>query len=126
MAGEDGNRWPRPTAREAGDRGSLVFRKRFDLERRHHMKQWLAIVAAVAFLTVPAMVNADNETRMPPEANWSVTPGTPEVIAVPQPRVASTASEPAIDTGTVPRSHSLVALTEADAQYKAVNETTME
>jgi hypothetical protein len=89
------------------------------------MKRWFAIVAAVAFLSLPVMVSAD-ETRIPPETNWSATPGTPAVVAVTQPRTVSAAPEPAIETGAVQRSRSSFYLTEQDAQYKAVNETTME
>ena len=89
------------------------------------MKQWLAIVAAVAFLALPALAGAD-ETRIPPEANWTATPGTPELVAVSQPRVVSSVPEPAAETGTVPRSRLSFSLTDADTQYKAVNETAME
>jgi hypothetical protein len=90
------------------------------------MKRWFAMLAAVVVLTIPALVSAGEETVIPPEANWSATPGTPELVAVTQPRVASVATAQAVDLGVTPRSHAPVALTEADAQYKAVNETTME
>jgi hypothetical protein len=88
------------------------------------MKQWLAMAAAVVFLALPIMVSAEGETVIPPEVNWSPTPATPELVAVTQPRVASAIPEQAIDAAL--RSRLPVALTEADAQYKAVNETTME
>jgi hypothetical protein len=46
------------------------------------MKLWLAIVAAVTLLTIPVMVHAGEETVIPPEAQWSATPGTPELVVV--------------------------------------------
>jgi hypothetical protein len=83
------------------------------------MKQWLAIFAAVAFLALPVMVSASDETEIPPEANWSPTPPAPAHLLVPQERVVSTAQEQASDT---PRR--LPAwLTNEDATYKAVNAT---
>jgi hypothetical protein len=90
------------------------------------MKQWLAILAAVAFLTLPAMVSADDETVIPPEANWSATPGTPEVVAVTQPRVVSTAPEQTIETGAASHSALSFSFNEQDARYRAANETAKE
>lgn len=90
------------------------------------MKQWFAMLAAVAFLSVPAMVTANDEDRIPPEANWSATPPTPSVIAISQPRVVSTAPEQAIEAGAVQRSRAFFSLTEGDAKYQAVNKTTKE
>jgi hypothetical protein len=86
------------------------------------MKQWLAIFAAVAFLALPGMVRASEETVIQPEANWSPTPPTPAHLMVPQERVVSTAQEQASDTP----SRSTAALTDQDAQYKAVNATAHE
>lgn len=92
------------------------------------MKQWLAIVAAVAFLALPAMVSASDETIIPPEANWSSTPPASGLVAVPQKRVVSTEQEQATDISrpaAVRRGSTPVALTPADAVYKAANETTI-
>jgi hypothetical protein len=86
------------------------------------MKQWLAIFAAVAFLALPSMVSASEETVIPPEANWSPTPPTPAHLMVPQERVVSTAQEQVSDA---PR-RSPAALSDQDAQYKAVNATAHE
>lgn len=90
------------------------------------MIRWIAMLAAVAFLALPIAVGAEGETVIPPEVTWSPTPATPELVAVTQPRVASTAAEQATDSGAALRSRLPVALTDQDAQYKAVNETTME
>ena len=117
---------PRPTAHQADGRKVHGLRTRYGIERGHEMKQWLAILAAVALLTVPVVVSAKDETITPPEANWSATPGTPELVAVPQPRVASSAPEQAITSGAVQQSRSSFYLTADDARYQAVNEETME
>ena len=90
------------------------------------MTKWIAMLAAVAFLALPIAVGAEGETVIPPEVTWSPTPPTPEVVAVTQPRLASTAAEQGIDSGAALRSRLPVALTDHDALYKAVNETTME
>jgi hypothetical protein len=71
-------------------------------------------------------VSAGEETVIPPEANWSATPGTPELVAVSQPRVASAAPEQALEGKAAQPLRPFLALTDADAQYKAVNDTTME
>jgi hypothetical protein len=89
------------------------------MERRSAMKQWLAIFAAVAFLTLPAMVQASDETEIPPEANWSPTPPTPAHLVVSEQRVVSTAQEQASDT---PRRATVRANNE-DAKYQMVNST---
>jgi hypothetical protein len=82
------------------------------------MKQWLAIVAAVAFLALPAMGSAGEETPIPPEANWSPVPPTPEHLAVSQKRVASIAPEQASDIlGPAAQAR------DEDTQYRMVNST---
>ena len=83
------------------------------------MKQWLAVVAAVAFLALPAMVSAGEETRIPPEANWNPIPPTPAHLMVSQERVVSTAQEQASDTPRRP----VAALSDEDAEYQKVNAT---
>jgi hypothetical protein len=92
------------------------------------MKQWLAIVAAVAFLALPAMVSASDETIVPPEANWSSTPPASGLVGVPEKRMVSTEQEQATDSPrpmAVRQSSTPFALTAADAMYKAVNETAL-
>jgi hypothetical protein len=90
------------------------------------MKQWLAIVAAVAFLALPIMVSADDDMSLPPEANWTPTPPASGLVAVPEKRVVSTEQEQATDSPrptAVRQSSTSMALTPADAMYKAVNDT---
>ncbi|HXH11618.1 MAG TPA: hypothetical protein VNP04_17855 [Alphaproteobacteria bacterium] len=54
------------------------------------MKYGLAVFALLALLAVPALVSAEDATILPPEANWTSTPGVPPVVAVPQKRVVTT------------------------------------
>ncbi len=90
------------------------------------IEQWLAIVAAVVFLVVPAMVSAGEETRIPPEMTWSPTPPASGPAAVPETRVVSTEQAQASD---VPRpvimkaSPKPLALSAEDAAYQLVNRT---
>jgi hypothetical protein len=86
------------------------------------VKQWMAIFAVVAFLGLPGMVSADDGTKIPPEANWSPTPPTPAHLMVPQERVVSAAQEQASDI----LRRSTAALSDQDAQYKAVSVTARE
>ena len=79
----------------------------------------MAIFVAAAFLALPIMVSAGDETIIPPEVNWSSTPPTPAHLMVPQERVVSTAQELASD---MPR-RSIGALSREDASYKAVTDT---
>jgi hypothetical protein len=91
-----------------------------------HMKQWLAIIAAVAFLAVPIMVSAGEETVIPPEPNWTPTPPASGLVAVSDTRVVSTAQEQASDAlrpAAVKTSRGPLALTEQDAQYQIINRT---
>ena len=83
------------------------------------MRQWLAIVAAPAFLALPAMGSAGEETPIPPEANWSPVPATPEHLAVSQKRVASIAPEQASDI----LGPAAVQARGEDTQYRTVNTT---
>jgi hypothetical protein len=89
------------------------------------MKQWLAVVAAMAFFALPVTVStADDDTSIPPEANWSPTAPTPAHLLVPEPRVVSTAQEQASDvsrSAAAQPSWGPLALTEQDAQYQRVN-----
>ena len=89
------------------------------------MSRWFAIAAAVAFLSIPALVSAD-ETRIPPEANWTATPSTPELVAIPQPRVASAAPEQITSGGYAQPDRPFLALTDQDASYQEVNATAMD
>jgi hypothetical protein len=58
------------------------------------MKPWVAVLAAVAFFALPVMLStADDETNIPPEANWSPSPPAPAHLLVPEPRVVSTAQD---------------------------------
>jgi hypothetical protein len=85
------------------------------------MKQWLAIVAAVAFLTLPAMVSAGEETIIPPEANWSPIPPTPAHLVVSQERVVSSMPQQAqASDNSWP---SAGQATDEDSRYQAVNVT---
>jgi hypothetical protein len=93
------------------------------------MKPWLAIVAAVACLTVPALVSASDDTIIPPEARWSPAPPTPAQAMVPQERVVSTAPAQASDVSrpaVVQPTRSPLALTAQDAQYQMINRTMIE
>jgi hypothetical protein len=83
------------------------------------MKQWLAIFAAVAFLTLPAMVHAGDETKIPREMNWSPTPPTPAHLVASEKRVVSTAQEQASDTSR----RAAVRASDEDAKYRMVNST---
>lgn len=83
------------------------------------MKQWLAIVAAVAFLALPAVGSAGEETPIPPEANWSPVPPTPEHLAVSQKRVVSIAPEQASDI----LGPAAVQASDENTQYQMVNPT---
>jgi hypothetical protein len=92
------------------------------------MKQWFAIVAAVAFFALPVMVStADDDMSIPPEANWSPTPPTPAHLLSSERRVVSTAQEQASDVAgpaAVPPSRGPLALTAQDAQYQQINFST--
>ena len=54
------------------------------------MKRVFALLVVLGLLIVPGLVRADDETIIPPEANWSATPPTPPLVAVEQPRTVST------------------------------------
>ena len=90
------------------------------------MKQWFAIVAAVLFFAVPAIVSAGEETVIPPEATWTPTPPASGLVAESATRVVST--EPA-QASDVPRPAAAkpgrgpLALSAADAAYQQVNST---
>jgi len=87
------------------------------------MKQWFAMLAAVAFLALPVMVSAGEDTPIPPEANWSATP---ELSAGSLKQVVST--EP-LQASDMPRSmvgkpsRGTLALSDEDATYQQVNRT---
>lgn len=85
------------------------------------MKQWLAIVAAVAFLALPVMGSASEETIIPPEANWSPESPTPAPLVASQERIASSTSKQrqASDSSWP----SAVQATDEDSRYQAVNAT---
>jgi hypothetical protein len=85
------------------------------------MKQWLAIIAAVIFLTLPIMVSAGEETDIPPEANWSPEPPTPAHLVVSPERTASSTSKQG-QVSDSPRPFS-AQLSDEDAKYQAVNDT---
>jgi hypothetical protein len=90
------------------------------------MQQLMAIVAAVAFLALPGMVSAGDETRIPPEANWSPTPPASGLVEVPQEQVASTAYEQASDSprpATMQARRGPLSLSAAEAAYQRVNPT---
>jgi hypothetical protein len=74
------------------------------------MQRWMAIVAAVAFLAVPGMVSAGDETRIPPEANWSPTPPASSLVEIPQGQVAS-----------MQASRGPLSLSAIEAEYQRVN-----
>jgi hypothetical protein len=83
------------------------------------MKQWLAMFAVVAFLMMPVLVSANDDTKIPPEANWSATPPTPGVTALSQPRVVSTEQAQASDSVR----SALQQAKDEDAKYQQVNRT---
>jgi hypothetical protein len=88
------------------------------------MQRWMAIVAAVAFLAVPGMVSAGDETRIPPEANWSPTPPASGLVEIPQGQVASMAHEQATDSprpATMQASRRPLSLSAIEAEYQRVN-----
>jgi hypothetical protein len=90
------------------------------------MKQWLAIVAALGFLAVPIMVSAGEETRIPPEANWTPTPPASGLVAESETRVVSTEPSQASDIprpAAVRQSRTSFSLSEEDAKYQTVNRT---
>jgi hypothetical protein len=90
------------------------------------MKQWFAMLAAVVFLALPAMVSAGEETPIPPEANWSPIPPTPGVLAVTPQRVVDTTQAQASDIlrpATVRAKRAPVQLSETEAKYQEVNPT---
>jgi hypothetical protein len=90
------------------------------------MKQWFAVIAAVAFFALPVMVStADDDISIPPEATWSPTP--PAHLLAPEPRVVSTVQDQASDVSrpaAVQPSGGPLALTEQDAQYQRINFST--
>jgi hypothetical protein len=88
------------------------------------MQRWMAIVAALAFLASPGMVSAGDETRIPPEANWSPTPPASGSATISQERVVSTAHEQASDSprpATMPERRGPLSLSAAEAEYQRVN-----
>jgi hypothetical protein len=87
------------------------------------MKQWFAIVAAVAFLALPVMGSAD-ETKIPREANWSAVPPTPAHLVVSPERTASSTSKQG-QASDSPRAFGAQPNDE-DAKYQAVNATTQD
>jgi hypothetical protein len=87
------------------------------------MKQWFAMVAAVALLVLPVMGSAD-ETKIPPEANWSAEPPTPAHLVVSPERTVSSTSKQG-QASDSPRPFSAQPNDE-DAKYQAVNATTQD
>jgi hypothetical protein len=90
------------------------------------MRQWMAIVAAVAFLALPGMVGAGDETRIPPEANWTPTPPASGAVDIPQGQVASMAHEQASDSPrpvAVQATRGPLALSATETEYQRVNPT---
>jgi hypothetical protein len=85
------------------------------------MKQWLAVVVAMAFLTLPAMVSAGEETVIPSEANWSPIPPTPTHLVVPQERVVSTSKQASDNSWP-----STAQASDEDSKYQMVNATTQD
>jgi hypothetical protein len=87
------------------------------------MKQWLAIAAAVAFLVLPVMGSASEDTIIPPEANWSPEPPTPAPLVASQERVASSTPKQgqASDSSWPFTAQS----GDEDAKYQMVNATTL-
>jgi hypothetical protein len=90
------------------------------------MQRWMAIVAAVAFLALPGMVSAGDETRIPPEAHWSPTPPASGLVEIPEGQVASMAYEQASDSprpATMQATHGPLSLSATEATYQRVNPT---
>jgi hypothetical protein len=90
------------------------------------MKQWFAMLAAVAFLALPGLVSAGDETRIPPEANWNPTPPASGLVEVPQGQVASMAHEQASDSprpAAVQERRGPLSLSAIEAEYQRVNPT---
>jgi hypothetical protein len=90
------------------------------------MMQWFAMIAAVAFLTLPGMAGAGDETRIPPEAHWSATPPAPAVEDISQEQVVSTEHEQATDSprpATMQPRRGPLSLSGSEAQYQRVNPT---
>jgi hypothetical protein len=88
------------------------------------MQRWMAIVAAVAFLALPGMVSAGDETRSPPEANWSPTPPASGPGTVSQERMVSTAHEQASDSprpATMQERRGPLSLNAAETEYQRIN-----
>jgi hypothetical protein len=88
------------------------------------MKQWFAIAAAVAFLVLPVMGSANDDTIIPPEANWSAEPPTPAHLVPSPERTASSTSKQG-QASDSPRPFS-AQLSDEDAKYQAVNATTQD
>jgi hypothetical protein len=90
------------------------------------MKGWVVIMAAAAFLALPVMVSAGEDTRIPPEAQWSPTPPMPGLVEVPQERVVSTAHERASDNprpAAKQATRGPLSLSAADDEYQRVSRT---
>jgi hypothetical protein len=90
------------------------------------MQQWMAIVAAMAFLALPVMVSAGDETRIPPEANWSPTPPASGLVETPQEQVASIAHGQASDSprpANMQATRGPLSLSATEAEYQRVNPT---
>jgi hypothetical protein len=98
-------------------------------ERSEAMTQtqrWMAIVATVAFFALPGMVSAGDETRIPPEANWTPTPPASGSVDIPQGQVASMAHEQASDSPRptpMQAAHGPLSLSATEAEYQRVNPT---
>jgi hypothetical protein len=90
------------------------------------VQQWMAIVAAVAFLALAGMVSAGDETRIPREANWTPTPPASGQVEIPQGQVASMAHEQASDSprpATLQAPRGPLSLSAAETEYQRVNPT---
>ena len=88
------------------------------------IQRWMAIVAAAAFLALPGMVSAGDETRIPPAANWSPTPPASGPGTVSQERMVSTPHEQASDSprpATMQERRGPLSLSAAEAEYQRVN-----
>lgn len=87
------------------------------------MKQWFAIAAAVACLALPVMGSANDDTIIPPEANWSPESPTPAPVVASQKHIASStpkqgqASDSSWPFTAQPGNE--------DAKYQMVNSTTI-
>jgi hypothetical protein len=94
-----------------------------ELKRRGHMKQWFAIAAAVVLLALPVMGSANDDTILPPEANWSSEPPTPAPLVASQERIASSTPKQGQASDS---SWSFTAQSgDDDAKYQMVNATTL-